>query len=294
MTGRVKADYQEKRQQKKVILSASRMTDMPKYYPQAIIEEVEKRLSKGMDIHTLVLWTKHPRSLLLEPLYSYLMSLKNRDIQLFSHITITGLGGVVVGKRRTGQPLILEPKAPPMEESISALPEVIGLMESPLRIRLRIDPIVRILDYEGKEFSNLHYLPLIIGKASALGLTNFCFSLLEKNMHQKVERRFNQLGCQIIETTAAERKKLAAWLKKIAGKYGVSIAACCVPGFAESRCIDGYLLQELHADKAAVDLTEPRRRERCGCTSSIDLGGWPVKKCPTGCEYCYARSDYCD
>ena len=40
------------------ILSASCMTDMPTYYPNELIEEVEKRQAKGLMIHTLVLWTK--------------------------------------------------------------------------------------------------------------------------------------------------------------------------------------------------------------------------------------------
>lgn len=51
------------------------MTDMPKYYPSILIEEVNNRLAKG--IHTVLLWTKYPQSLLVSPLY---VMLSNRIV----------------------------------------------------------------------------------------------------------------------------------------------------------------------------------------------------------------------
>lgn len=54
----------EKKKNNSVILSASRMTDMPKYYPDVLMKEVMTRIEKGMDIHTVVFWTKHPDAIL--------------------------------------------------------------------------------------------------------------------------------------------------------------------------------------------------------------------------------------
>ena len=76
----------EMKEQEQIILSASRMTDMPKFYPEVLIEEVNKRMDKG--IHTLVLWTKHPQSLLVNPLYDYLMDLKSKGIQLYIQLCL--------------------------------------------------------------------------------------------------------------------------------------------------------------------------------------------------------------
>ena len=59
------------KEKEQIILSASRMTDMPKFYPEILIEEVNKRMDKN--IHTLVLWTKHPKPLLVNPLFDFLM-----------------------------------------------------------------------------------------------------------------------------------------------------------------------------------------------------------------------------
>lgn len=275
-----------------VVLSASRMTDLPKYYPEELIAEVENRIKKGMQIHTIVLWTKHPQALLKTPLYSYLIQMKEQGVQLFLNCTITGLGKKVVGKCTGGEDLILEPNAPDVKEAIASLTRVIHLLGKPERIRLRIDPIVRIEDAVGDQFSNLKAMPLIIEKLHILGIKNYCFSFLEKGGHQKVDRRFQRLGVKILSPTEEERQRTAIWVKELEARFLVKIHSCCVPGFPETRCIDGQLLQELHDEHWEVDLSEPRSREKCGCTKSVDIGGWPPKKCYTGCQYCYANSSY--
>ena len=94
------------------ILSASCMTDMPAFYPQQLIEAVESRRKKGVKIHTLVLWTKHPASLLKEPLYSFLLGLRNDGIQLYVQLTITGMGQLPMGTDLNGDPILIEPHAP--------------------------------------------------------------------------------------------------------------------------------------------------------------------------------------
>lgn len=278
----------------KLVLSASRMTDMPRFYPAKLIEEVNKRLERGLEIHTLVLWTKHPGSLLIDPLRPYLEELKNKSIQLYVQLTMTGLGGMRVGIKSNEKPLVMEPKAPSLQDSLQLLPEVINLVGSPERIRLRVDPIVRIRDCKGNAFSSLKFLPVIIKSSAQYGVKYFSFSFLEKNMHHKVDKRFREMGCQILPPDEEERHRTFNWLKQVESKYGVFISACCVPGFPESKCIDGELLQRLHDHREPADLRQPRKRPLCGCTFSIDIGGWPPKLCYTGCDYCYAHANYVD
>ena len=277
-----------------VVLSASRMTDMPKFYPEQLIEGVNSRLERGLAIHTLVLWTKHPGSLLLNPLRTYLEALKNKDIQLYVQLTVTGLGGRCIGVKSNGKPLVLEPKAPSLQDSLPVLPEIIDLVGKPERIRLRVDPIVRIKGGEGNIFSSLKFLPFIVREAAQYGIKHFIFSFLEKQTHRKVDKRFEEVGCRILPPDEMERHRTLNWLKQVESKYGVYISACCVPGFPESKCIDGALLQRLHDHQEPADLRQPRKRPQCGCTFSIDIGGWPPKLCHTGCDYCYAQSNYVD
>ncbi|RXM73600.1 DUF1848 family protein [Clostridium tetani] len=274
-----------------IILSASRMTDMPKFYPNELIKETQKRLDNGNDIHTIVLWSKHPSSLLIGELNEYLNLLKNKGVQLYYQCTITGMGGRVIGKNRDGTKFILEPGVPKPYAAISDLKKVIKLLESPLRIKLRIDPIVKIKNkYTGDMFSNISLAEEVIKETSKLGVKNYTFSFLESGIHNKVDYRFNRYDWSIITPNIEEKEKVYKWFKNKAEKYNVNIESCCVPGLPESRCIDGYLLNKLHDLNKIADLKEPRKRQICACTHSIDIGGWPPKKCYSGCKYCYANA----
>lgn len=277
---------------KGVVFSASRMTDLPKFYPDELMAAVDARLQRGARLHTLVLWTKHPQSLLKEPLYTYLLGLKARGIQLYLQLTITGFGGRAVGVKAGGLPWWPEPNAPTTEDALASIPGVIDLLGNPARVRLRVDPLIRAVDQSGAVVTNLSCMRSIIGNAVEYGVRNISISFLEAGAHKKVDRRFADIGCSIMPPTAEERVRVAEWFVKLEKEYGVSIQACCVPGFNKSSCIDGRLLQSLHDNHTPLDTSEPRKRTMCGCTASIDLGGWPPKKCFTGCDYCYANSNY--
>ena len=277
-----------------VILSASRMTDMPKYYPNDLINEVQKRILKGDNIHTLVIWTKHPSSLFKNPLHDFLIDIKSQGIQLYIQLTITGLGGIPVGINNKGESLIIERNAPGYLDSLSLLPNLITLVGSPERIRLRIDPLIRISDAKNQRVSNLKYFPIIIEEAAKHGICIFSFSFLEKNMHKKVDARFKENGITNLPPNESERKKTAEWIVKLESKYNVKIYACSVPGLQVSKCIDGELLQRLHDNHFKTNLRQPFKRKLCGCTESIDIGGWPPKRCYTGCLYCYSNPEVTD
>lgn len=266
------------KEKEQIILSASRMTDMPKFYPEILIEEVNKRMDKN--IHTLVLWTKHPKSLLVNPLFDFLMDLKSKGIQLYIQLTITGMGGTFI-----------EPNAPMLEDSILVLPKVIELVGKPERIRLRIDPIVKIEDVQGVITTNLHHLPEIVERCSKLGIKTYSFSFLENKMHKKVNKRFDDLGLTILSPNQEEREKMVKWIHNIESDFGVNIYACAVPGIQSSACIDGEYLEHLH-DNSGLNTShkQPFKRSLCGCSMSTDIGGFPPRKCFTGCIYCYGNA----
>ena len=278
------------------ILSASCMTDMPTYYPNELIEEVEKRRTKGLSIHTLVLWTKNPSSLLKSPLNDYLKELRGNGIQLYLQLTITGMGQLPMGVDVNGGTVVIEPHAPKWEDAIAALPDVIDLLGNPLRVRLRIDPILRFMDAHGDIQSNLDFMPRIIEATAPMGIKTYSFSFVEDKEntelgkgHLKVNRRFAKIGATIMPPSLEEREKLKAWVDKLSDKHGVQIYSCSVPGFPKSSCINGAWLEQLHDSHMPTSHKECPSRALCGCTEFIDLGGWPPKKCHTGCLYCYSN-----
>lgn len=105
-----------------------------------------------------------------------------------------------------------------------------------------------------------------------------------------MDYRFQKYEWNIITPNMQEKEKIFKWLISKANKYQVNIAACCVSGLEQSRCIDGMLLEDLHDSNKKTDLVEPKKRKLCKCTNSIDVGGWPPQKCYSGCKYCYANA----
>lgn len=275
----------------KTILSASRMCDMPKYFPEDIIRECRARLEKGIEIHTLVLWTKHPAAPLTEPLRGFLAGLMKGGVQLFIQLTITGMGGKVIGADRNGAWKI-EPNSPSYGEALALLPELIEFAGAAGRIKIRIDPLVKVKDSAGRPYSNVALFEPILAEAAGHAINNFSFSFLEPGYHAKVDRRFKSIGCEIIRFSEFERAIIAENFRELETRYKVNIYACCVEGFAGSACIDGKLLAGLHPAKEECDPRALRRRPKCGCVKTVDLGGWPIKKCLTGCDYCYANPVY--
>jgi hypothetical protein len=273
---------------KYVVLSASRMTDMPAFYPQEIINETEKRLQKGWKIHTLVLWTKHPESLLKEPLRPFLLKIKETGIQIFVQLTISGLAQADVGFFN-GQAFSLEPHVPKAIQALECIPKVVDLIGTAERILLRIDPIVRIMDERGVIFSNLPLFEDILARGAKLGIRKVTYSFLEDGIHAKVNRRFAARRCAILSPDKTERERMLQWTRSLSEKYKVDIQACCAVGLPESACIDAALLERLHDQHLPLNRQQPRSRSLCGCSQSVDIGGWPPRKCRSGCLYCYSN-----
>lgn len=275
-----------------IILSASRMTDMPKFYPQELIKEVQARIDGGVTIHTLVLWTKHPRSLLEEPMKSFLKKIVTDGIQIYLQLTITGMGGRKMGFAIDGSEVIMEPHVPDFEDSLNTIPDLITLVGAPRRIRVRIDPIIYYKDSEGTHWTNEEMIEPIIHACSKHGIPTFSFSFVGDGNHKKVERRFSKLGLSLIIPDDFKRKVFAEAIQRIVTKYNVKIYACATPGFEKSSCINGTLLSTLHNQNLHASEKIGGKRPLCGCSVSTDIGGWPPKICYSGCQYCYSRPAY--
>jgi hypothetical protein len=176
-----------------------------------------------------------------------------------------------------------------MNESLAVIDDLAEFAGSPQRIRLRVDPLIRLRDARGEIFSNYKSLSRIVRLTAPKGIKNYTFSFLEKDVYKKVDNRFSRHGIEIIPPCPDERKNFAEELNSLAMSMDVSVTSCSVPGLPESACIDGNLLMQLHDQHWPVDLSKPHSRQLCGCTKSVDIGGWPPKVCNSGCLYCYAR-----
>jgi len=268
------------------------MCDLPAWYPDELIAGVNRRLSMGQHIHTLVLWTKHPGRIVQPPLIGFITGLMNAGVQVYVHVSITGMGNRVCGTDVHGRSWKPEPRAPDMGDSLRMLPELVALVGNPGRVHLRFDPVVRFVDACGKEYSNNHCFDEVAPGAARAGIRVLTFSLLQPGVYRKVDRRFAKLGIGLKEFQPEEVQDIWQDFRKRGEALGMDVRACCVEGLPPSSCIDGKYLAGLHDEGLQVSLLKPCSRPMCHCTQSVDIGGWPPRLCPTGCDYCYARPLY--
>ncbi|MCI0699438.1 DUF1848 domain-containing protein [candidate division KSB1 bacterium] len=270
------------------IISASRRTDIPAYYADWFMRQVERgyvtypnpmsfkpvRLSlRPEDVLFIVFWTRNPHP--LEKHLDRLDELYRRAY--YFHFTINGM------------PKTLETNNPPVEFAMTTF---LRLAERyPGQIFWRYDPIVLSdltpPNYHIEKFGQL---------AERLrGATQRCyFSFV--NWYLKVQRNFAKAtaehGVNFRDAELAERLDLVRQLAPIAAANGMTLYSCCqdalcqINGVAKSRCVDIETIREIAPERYRKLRAAPTR-EDCGCYESRDLGYYD--SCPHGCIYCYAN-----
>ncbi|MCX7974209.1 MAG: DUF1848 domain-containing protein [Candidatus Aminicenantes bacterium] len=278
----------------KVIISASRRSDLVAHFPQWLAEVLSQEKVKMLfphrrikelnlspeKVHTLVLWSKD-FSHLLNNKYG-LLELVRKYQQLYFHLTITGLGGTLIEKK------VIRPDE--ALEQVNPLIKIAGLTE---RVSLRFDPIVYW--WEGKKLrSNLDFFPKVARAASRCGLHHIRFSFTQ--WYRKAKLRATRLNLDYFDPPEEEKLEAASKLAKIALSLDLELYSCAqnfltvVPGIKASSCINGTLLQKLHPTQASVSLAKDKsQRPDCNCTESIDIGRYS-QSCPHSCVYCYANA----
>lgn len=272
------------------VISASRRTDIPLYYPRWLARVLKRgwvevpqpyggpprRVEVSPEVvHSIVLWSKSYQRVLANE--GGVREALARFDQLYCHLTVTGLGSTA-----------LEPNVPPWEEVVEELPAVVDLVGDARRALVRFDPIVHW--YEGEDIrSNLPYAAEIFDRAASFGIEAVCISFA--TLYAKVRRR---RGWRWYDPPLPERLEIAAKLADLARSLGLKLYSCSDGSLARagaqpSRCIDGELLSHLHPQgyQASLEKDAGQRRE-CGCTVSVDIGSYQMC-CPDGCRYCYAN-----
>ncbi len=274
------------RSQKQVV-SISRRTDVPWWYPDWLFQAVNKRqvwvggprrAARPVDlsperVHTLVLWSKNFAPLLA---HAKLVQALSKYDQVVCQCTITGLGGTRV-----------EPKVPPIQEVVCQLPRLVELCQDPQRVLVRFDPIVYWRE-GGAAHTNVGLADEVFKacRRASVGQVRVSFATL----YPKVRRRW--ADCRL--PAGEERWEAARSLKDLASTHGLELRSCADPvweelGVPRAGCIDGALLTRLHphGEKAST-AKDPGQRQSCRCTKSVDIGSYAMV-CRSGCLYCYAN-----
>lgn len=276
----------------KIIISASRRTDVPKFYYKwfqdaLLAGKVEiqnpRYPSKSYhvdlrpeNVHSIVLWSKDFGNVLKEP-----MLLENYN--LYFQYTINNYS-----KR-------MEPGVPDYEYSLKVLE---GLLKKhgPKQFNIRFDPVI-ISKYGEVEndiskpgIPRLKAFERLCMDLVSLGMVNCRVTTSYICMYKHIVKPIENSGIDIIDLNEDKQLLLFEKMVEIASRYSINLYSCAAPliekveGINKGHCIDGQLLQYLFGGKV-TRAKDTGQREACGCTRSRDIGAY--KPCGHGCVYCY-------
>jgi hypothetical protein len=297
-----------------MIVSASRRTDIPAFYPDWLMGRIEagyclvrnpfdaRRLRRvsldPAEVDFLVLWTRDPR-----PLAPRLGEIEERGLRFYVQMTIAGY------------PRSIEPGAPPLEEALRAFRELADRV-GPERALWRYDPVIlaRSLDasFHLEAFGRI---------AAALEGSTKRVTLSVVDEYAATRSRLAAAGFPEARFEVEAYAELLGELAAIARSRGMRAQACAEKaelrerGIEAGACVDAALAASLwpgpplavsHNASAAGELDfgdgpsglaardpgafaarDPGQRPACLCAKSVDIGAYGT--CPRGCAYCYAN-----
>lgn len=277
----------------KTVLSASRRTDLPRFYYEWLQQALKKgdvelanprfqdrtyRVDlKPEKVHSIVLWSKDFHKVAEEPGYL-------SQYNLYFQYTVNHYS------RR------LEPNVPEFNETIRTLERLLKNYR-PEQFNIRFDPV--ILSTVGE----VEPTPEKPGKARLEAFEKLCRSMKSLGMqgcrlttsylcyYPHVQKRMQELEGDIVKLSEDRQRLFFERMVEIADKYGLPLYSCAspvlmqVPGMKKGSCIDGQLLEQLFGGKVSR-AADAGQRKHCGCSRSREIGEY--KPCGHGCIYCYS------
>lgn len=310
-----------------VIISASRSTDIPAFYPEWFFN----RLAKGYCAwynpfnmqkmyvsfawcKAVVFWTKNPK-----PILPYLPELDRQGIHYYFQFTLNDY-------EREG----FEPHVPLLAQRIETFRELSRLIGRD-RVIWRFDPLILTADLDTREL--LSRIARIGNRLK--GYTDkLVFSFVDVTSYRKVQynmvketRCFSLDSISSAEANERQQAEIAKGLSSLrdqwkAEGWDLTLATCAEKMDLETfdiehnRCIDGELMKRIFADdeelcyyldtgelpernlfgqllfpqkrKSAAQMKDKGQRKLCSCMISKDIGTYNT--CRHFCVYCYANT----
>jgi len=289
----------------KIVLSASRRTDIPGGYTPWFMDCIQKgyftvinpfnRKTRTIEatpdtVHTIVFWSKNFGPFLDLRAHKILTE---KGFNLFFNFTINADNPT------------LEPGIPDLTMRLKQATKLARDLD-PSQIAWRFDPICFYKE-KNQSMTNAKGFKPIADTLSDMGVRRCITSFYDpyKKVDQRI-RRMVQAGKPKIEFTQPDTLTRKRVIQRMAGHLksrSMDLFLCCEQDLLESMgnvanvranaCIDGRLYQSLFGGslETAGDYGQ-RRKQGCRCTRSIDVGSYDLHPCPHNCLFCYAKTQY--
>jgi DNA repair photolyase len=291
-----------------LIISASRSTDIPAFYPDWFMNRLEKGYSKWINpfnrkpqyvsfrnAKVIVFWSKNP-----QPLLEYLPEIDKRGISYYFQFTVNDY-------KEDG----FEPNVPPFADRIETFKELSSKIGKE-KVVWRFDPLLLTDTLDTK---SLLSKIANVGNSLHSYTKKLVISFADISTYSKVQRNLKAAGIKWREFQTEEIEMVAAGIKELNKGWGLEVATCAEKvdlkhfSIVHNRCIDDKLImriresdQELMSflgyeperqqklpfgQKTENPLKDKGQRKECGCIVSKDIGQYNT--CKHLCVYCYAN-----
>ena len=282
----------------KIVLSASRRTDIPAFYMDWFMQGIQAGRFQGMnpyngqtfvvpasprDVHSIVFWSKNFEKFNNGDYGPYLES---GGYHLWFNFTLNS------------ESEMLEPNLPPLAERLEQL-EQLCRRHDPRSVQWRFDPICFYRDGRGQLQDNLKDFSQIAAVAADLGMTRCVTSFMD--MYPKITKRLTgRTDIALVDRSTANKINVLADMVAILEPLGISLQICCEGGLLDqigknlpvgrSACIPNERLMERYGGRISSARDRGQRiKNGCGCKKSTDIGSYKHQPCYHNCLYCYAN-----
>jgi hypothetical protein len=282
----------------KIIISASRRTDIPAFYMPWFMGQVSRGTFEVTNpfnqrvsfvpatpdkVDTIVFWSKNFGPFLDK---SYGEQLRKQGFHLFFNFTINS------------DCTNLEPNVPPLKKRLEQL-EHLCQRFGPKTINWRFDPLCFFKTGVGRLQDNLHGFHDIAEKAAKCGIVRCITSFMDH--YPKIRRRLSSRpGFAFIDPPLEKKIEILGAMKKTLAAGNIHLSACCEKDLLEalprsssisgSSCIPGDFIQELFGSRLSLKKDSGQRvKAGCICTQSADIGSYRLQPCYHNCLFCYAN-----
>ncbi|MDI6795992.1 MAG: DUF1848 domain-containing protein [Desulfatibacillaceae bacterium] len=286
------------KQPEKIVLSASRRTDIPAFYMgwfmqgiqtgSFVVENPFNRRKSIVEadperVHSIVFWSKNFGPFLEGGFGKMLL---DAGYNSFFHFTINSVSH------------ILEPGLPALKQRIEQAGQLARLF-GPRAVCWRFDPICFFKQGDGPVHNNLGDFEKIASSLAEFGISRCTVSFLD--YYAKIDKRLSRHpGLAFVLPDAAKKAQILCSLAQKAAPFGMELFTCCEKQAATAlpegsairagACIDHKLLESLYGPGLNSRQDKGQRTKAgCGCNESRDIGSYNLQPCGHKCLFCYAN-----
>ncbi len=283
----------------KIVISASRRTDIPCYYMDWFMDQIRKGYFEVVNpfshtvstipatpdrVAVIVFWSKN-----FAPFISgnYGDILIKKGFHLFFNFTVNS------------ESSILEPHIPQLRERFKQVKTLCAAFH-PDSINWRFDPITFFQTNNGPLQNNLTDFEWIADEMADLGISRCITSFMDD--YPKIRKRIaKRPGFSFSYPSMNTKVTIITKMEQKLAERDISLYACCEKELLNalpegshiksSSCIPNDLFVKLFGCSLSIKKDAGQRiRLGCGCKTSKDIGSYRLHPCHNRCLYCYANS----